>query len=58
MCRICDGQGCDKCDWYGYRWDFERDPEVACRECGESFREGGVEAEFIGWNGKCPYCND
>lgn len=28
----------------------------SCKECGESFRDGSQEAEFIGWHGKCARC--
>lgn len=67
-CINCNGTGvvdhgfmalefcCKSCDGSGYVWKFERDPEVTCCACGESFREGSQEAEFIGWHGKCAQC--
>lgn len=56
VCGRCFGGGCETCDGRCYVWRFERDPEVTCRVCGESFREGSQEAEFIGWHGKCAQC--
>lgn len=56
VCNGCGGSGCETCDGRGYNWGFERDPEVTCCVCGESFREGSQEAEFIGWHGKCAQC--
>lgn len=56
VCHWCGGSGCDTCDNRGYVWRFERDPEVTCSACGESFREGSQESEFIGWHGKCAQC--
>ena len=56
VCNECSGSGCDRCDGRGYSWRFERDPEVLCQECGEYFRDGSEEAEFIGWHGRCAQC--
>ena len=56
VCHGCGGAGCDACDNRGHTWRFERDPEVACSVCGESFQDGSQEAEFIGWHGKCARC--
>lgn len=56
FCNICSGSGCDSCDKRGYDWRFKRDPEVSCQGCGESFRDGSEEAEFIGWHGVCSKC--
>ena len=52
----CGGAGCDKCGGRRYALRFERDPEVVCCVCGESFQDGSQEAEFIGWHGKCARC--
>ena len=57
VCNGCCGAGCDECNDRGYTWRFERDPEVTCGVCGESFRDGSQEAEFIGWHGKCARCD-
>lgn len=29
---------------------------VSCDACGEYFRDGSEEAEFIGWHGRCAKC--
>ena len=59
-CLVCNGNGgasgCDFCDDNGYVLAFKRDPEVSCQECGEHFRDGSEEAEFIGWHGVCAQC--
>lgn len=59
-CIACGGaghpKGCELCDGKGYVWLFERDPEVTCCACGESFREGSQEAEFVGQHGACHGC--
>lgn len=67
-CKSCSGGGfvnhgflgasieCQSCGGSGVSWFFERDPEVACGNCGEAFREGSEEAEFIGLHGMCAMC--